>query len=108
MPSITIQNLANKTVTLPASVQSIIQAFAEQGIDWMQACGQKGRCTTCKMKVLEGEEQMSAPSENEQRMQKLGRLPEGYRLACQCWVKSGHVLVRVPDVNKLPHMQYSE
>ncbi|EMR03620.1 2Fe-2S iron-sulfur cluster-binding protein [Cesiribacter andamanensis] len=108
MPSVTIQNLANKTVVLPPSVQSILQAFGQEGIDWMQACGQKGRCTTCKMQVLEGEEHLSSLSDNELRMQQLGRLPDGYRLACQCTASGGDVLVRVPNVNKLPHMQYTD
>lgn len=107
MPSITIQNLANKTVVFDKSVQSALQAFGEAGIDWMQACGQKGRCTTCRMQIVKGEEHLSALSENELRMQNLGRLQDGYRLACQC-TATGDVVVRVPEVNKLPHMEYTE
>lgn len=107
MPSITIQNLANKTVEPEESRQTVLLAIGAAGIDWMQACGRKGRCTTCMMQVLEGGEQLSPPSEAEQRMQRQGRLREGYRLACQCTL-NGHVVVRVPEVNKLPHLQYTD
>ena len=107
MPSITIQNLDHKTVAVKKSLQTVLHAVGAEGIDWMHACGGKGRCTTCMMKVLEGMEQLSPLSEGELRMQKLGRLPDGYRLACQTKVE-GDVVVQVPDVNKLPHMTYSE
>lgn len=107
MPSITIQNLDHKTVQAEKSVQTVLQAIGAAGIDWMQACGQKGRCTTCRMVVVEGKTHLSPLSEGEQRMQQLGRLPEGSRLACQCTLE-GDVVVRVPRVNKLPHIQYSD
>ena len=108
MPSITIQNLDNKTVQVAEKVQTVLKAVGAAGIDWMHACGGKGRCTTCCMKVLEGENYLSNASEAELRMQRGGRLPKGYRLACQCTLTGGHVVVRVPDVNKLPHMSYTD
>lgn len=107
MPSITIQNLDNKTIQLDESIHTILQAVGAAGLDWMHACGGKGRCTTCMVKVLEGEDQLGDLTEGERRMRGLGRLPEGYRLACQCTVK-GDVLVRVPEINKLPHIDYTD
>ena len=85
----------------------MLQAVGEAGIDWMHACGGKGRCTTCMMQVIAGAEQLGPYTAGELRMQKAERLPPGYRLACQCTLE-GDVEVRIPDVNKLPHMQYSD
>ncbi len=107
MPSITIQNLDHKTVQVEKSIQTALQAIGEAGIDWMQACGQKGRCTTCRMVVIAGAACLSPLSEAEQRMRNLGRLQDGSRLACQCTLE-GDVVVRVPQVNKLPHIQYTD
>ncbi|WP_017730031.1 2Fe-2S iron-sulfur cluster-binding protein [Nafulsella turpanensis] len=107
MPRITIQNISNKTVEFKDSSKSVLKIFQENFIDWMHACGGKGRCTSCKMQVLSGAEQLSAPSAFEQKMQKAGRLQEGERLACQC-KPAGPLLVRVPDQNKLPHITYTD
>ena len=107
MPSITIQNLDHKTVQVEKRVQTVLHAVGAAGIDWMQACGQKGRCTTCRMQIVEGAEHLCELTEGELRMQKAGRLPAGSRLACQCRVE-GDVVVRIPDVNKLPHMHYTD
>ena len=77
------------------------------GLDWMQACGQKGRCTTCAFEVLDGMENLQAPTEAEMRYLAAGRLPQGSRLACQART-NGNLLIRVPANGKLPHLQYSE
>ncbi|AHM61638.1 ferredoxin [Flammeovirgaceae bacterium 311] len=108
MPSITIQNLDNKTIQVTEMIQSVLQAMGAAGVDWMHACGGKGRCTTCAMRVVEGEENLSTFSEGELRMQRQGRLPKAYRLACQCIVEKGNVVVRVPETSKLPHMPYTD
>ncbi|WP_224999877.1 2Fe-2S iron-sulfur cluster-binding protein [Cesiribacter sp. SM1] len=108
MPSITIQNLDNKTVEVTEMIQSVLQAMGAAGVDWMHACGGKGRCTTCAMKVVEGAENLSTYTEAEQRMQRQGRLPKVYRLACQCIVEKGRVVVRVPESGKLPHLEYTD
>ncbi len=72
----------------------------------MQSCGQKGRCTTCAFEVLEGNENLSQPSEAELKYRDLGRLPENFRLACQTFAM-GPVLIKVPESLKLPHLIYS-
>jgi len=87
--------------------KKLIFFIAESGLDWMQACGQKGRCTTCAFDVLRGEENLSEISEAEMRYLAAGRLLPGQRLACQTCT-SGDLLIQVPKGNQLPHMQYSE
>jgi 2Fe-2S ferredoxin len=73
----------------------------------MQACGGKGRCTTCLFEVLEGGEYLDDPSEAELRYLAAGRLYPGFRLACQARTR-GNLLIRVPASGKLPHLEYSE
>ena len=73
----------------------------------MQACGQKGRCTTCAFEVLSGAQNLTQLTENEMRFRAAGRLPENYRLACQAKA-TGDVMIRVPESVKLPHIKYSD
>lgn len=104
---ITIENLAQKEVVVLDSSQSLLKIFLNEYIDWMHACGGKGRCTTCKMEVVAGMEQLSPPTQPELKYREQGRLKENERLACQtCAI--GNCRVLVPDECKMPHMNYSE
>ncbi|MEP2771724.1 MAG: 2Fe-2S iron-sulfur cluster-binding protein [Fulvivirga sp.] len=107
MPEISIKNLSNKTITTNESDKVVLKILHENAVDWMHACGGKGRCTTCKMIVIEGLENLSPHSDFEKKVNNLGALKENQRLACQCKI-SGDIIVKVPDENKLPHLDYSE
>lgn len=104
MTRIVIQNLG-KTVEVNSFPKTILKAVQEEGIDWMHACGGKGRCITCKAIVLEGEANLEPLTEAELRYQRQGLLRSGERLACQS-VIAGDVVVRVPEESKLPHLTY--
>lgn len=106
MATITIRNLFDKTIeALPQ--KSLLKHFQDIRLDWMHACGGKGRCTTCKVIVLSGAENLSQLTPAEIRYKNLNALAEGERLSCQVR-PLGDVMVRVPDEYKLPHMVYSE
>lgn len=107
MPEITIKNLSQTTIETNDQNSSILSVLHENGIDWMHACGGKGRCTTCKMIVLNGLKNISPLSEFEQKVKKLGALKESERLACQCQLQ-GDIEIKVPEKNKLPHLNYSD
>ncbi len=107
MPEISIKNLSNKTVTTNDTDKVVLKILHENSVDWMHACGGKGRCTTCKMTVIEGQENLSSPSDFELKITKLGALKENQRLACQCKI-SGNISVKVPNENKLPHLDYTD
>jgi len=107
MVKIVIENLAQKEVLGNGQRTSVLKLLQGSYIDWMHACGGKGRCTTCKMIVLEGSDQLTALSEAELSYRKKGDLAENERLACQATLV-GYCLVRVPDEYKLPHMIYSD
>ncbi len=106
MVKIVIENLAQKEVFPVEKVNSVLSILQSNYIDWMHACGGKGRCTTCKMIVIEGAEQLSLPSSAELSYRKRGELAANERLACQATVL-GVCKIRVPEETKLPHMTYT-
>jgi ferredoxin, 2Fe-2S len=107
MAQIIIQNLSEKIIKVSGPSQSLLKEIQQEGLDWMHACGAKGRCTTCRFIVLEGGNNLSLPSENEKRYRAQGALTELERLACQVSV-NGDVRIAVPDDCKLPHVKYSD
>jgi 2Fe-2S ferredoxin len=108
MPKIVIENLFNLTIDLPPSTSKVIEIIHESGMDWMHACGKKGRCTTCKLIVLEGIENLSEMTDRELVFHIQGRLKSNERLACQVVLQKGDIKVRVAEPNKFPHISYSE
>jgi 2Fe-2S ferredoxin len=107
MATIIIQNLATELTAQTG--QTVLQAAAANQQDWMQACGGKGRCTSCKMQLVAGSELLAGYTEAEVRMQTANRLPDGFRLACQSQlVNDGELVVRIPESSKLPHLPYTD
>lgn len=106
-----IKNLQEKTI-LVSEKKTILQSLAENYIDWMQACGAKGRCTTCKMLVWEEQDSLSPLSEVEKKFLEQGRLFPKERLACQVKPvsssESKKIVVSVPSQYKLPHIEYND
>lgn len=106
MPKILIRNLNNKTISANDKSTSILDIIHAEGIDWMHACGGKGKCTTCKMVVHSGLDTFGVDSEAEERLRGLDRLAPNERLACQCKL-SGDLEISVAEGNKFPHVEYS-
>lgn len=106
MPKLTVQNLAQLQVKI-APGQTLLKALQDLGHDWMHACGGKGRCTTCRIIVLQGMAHFGPLTEAEMRYSSRGRLKDNERLACQCTLVSGDAIGKVPEQTKLPHINYS-
>ncbi len=62
---------------------SVLEASRGFGIPHLAVCGGQGRCSTCRVRVVEGLESLPPPSETERRT--LARIGAGadVRLACQ-------------------------
>ena len=105
MALLTIENLPGATVEVPAGA-TLLTALQAAGYDWMHACGAKGRCTTCRLEVLVGLENLSPPTDAELRYRAAGRLLPHERLTCQARLPAGEVTGRVPEATQLPHVQY--
>lgn len=106
MPEILIRNLNKRSVPYYENQSSVLQAIHDEFIDWMHTCGAKGKCTSCKMRVLSGMENISEPSFNEEKFRRLKMLKMNERLACQSQI-SDNIVIEVCEENKLPHLQYS-
>lgn len=108
MPRIVIQNLGNLTIDSAHADRKVIELIHENGTDWMHACGKKGRCTTCKMIVVEGMQNLNYESESELGYRRQNRLKSNERLACQSQLLKGDLIIRVAETNKFPHITYTE
>jgi 2Fe-2S ferredoxin len=85
MPLLTIQGLPGPPLEVPAG-RTVLAAIHAAGHDWWHACGAKGRCTTCRVRIESGTEFLSPPTEPELRYRAAGRLGPHERLACQARV----------------------
>ncbi|GAB3199251.1 2Fe-2S ferredoxin [Pontibacter aydingkolensis] len=106
MPMLTVQNLSELKVKVGEG-QTLLKAIQAAGMDWMHACGGKGRCTTCRIIVVQGMEHLGPLTEGEKRYRSNHRLKDNERLTCQCTLENGDVTGKVPEQTKLPHMNYS-
>ncbi|WP_035560981.1 2Fe-2S iron-sulfur cluster-binding protein [Hymenobacter sp. IS2118] len=106
MALLTIENLPGAVLTVPAGA-TLLAALQAAGHDWMHACGAKGRCTTCRLQVRTGLENLSPPTAAEERYRAAGRLLAHERLTCQARLAAGDVVGRVPEATQLPHVRYS-
>ncbi|MGC1243204.1 MAG: 2Fe-2S iron-sulfur cluster-binding protein [Chryseosolibacter sp.] len=107
MARIMIENLFKRTIMASDHSKSLLKHFQDNQIDWMHACGAKGRCTTCKVVILDGLENFESLTKAEEKYLHLGALKAGERLACQAKIR-GDVRLLVPKENQLPHMIYSD
>ncbi|MDO7853709.1 2Fe-2S iron-sulfur cluster-binding protein [Hymenobacter convexus] len=105
MPLITIENLPGAPVEVPPGA-TLLAALQAAGHDWMHACGAKGRCTTCRLQVSSGLENLTPPTDAELRYRAAGRLLPHERLTCQARLPAGDVTARVPEATQLPHVRY--
>jgi len=106
MALIVIQNLAEKTIQVQDFSKTLLRHLQDQRVDWMQACGGKGRCTTCTVQILRGSENLEPKTKVERNYEAQELLKSNERLACQVKIK-GDILIAIPDEYKLPHVDYS-
>ncbi|MEO9483149.1 MAG: 2Fe-2S iron-sulfur cluster-binding protein [Ekhidna sp.] len=106
MPTVNIANLKSKSIHCDDKRESLLNILLT-ATDWMHACGGKGRCTSCKARIIKGMEQLSPVSKPEEQYLKLNKLRKDERLACQTFLK-GDLTVEVPKETQLPHLNYTD
>ncbi|GAA4359959.1 hypothetical protein GCM10023185_27130 [Hymenobacter saemangeumensis] len=107
MALLTILNLPDGVVEIYED-STLLAALQAAGHDWMHACGARGRCTTCRLQVVSGMENLSPLSAAEQRYRAAGRLRSDERLTCQARLAEGDVSGCVPEATQLPHVRYRQ
>jgi adenylate cyclase len=79
---ITVSYPDGKTVSAPPGM-TILEASNLGKVPHASVCGGRGRCSTCRVRIVEGESDLEPPSEQEQIVLKRVGAVEGTRLACQ-------------------------
>ncbi len=76
-----------------SEAQSILQISNENKVEHLHVCGGLGKCSTCRVQILDGLENCSERSEKEQIIADKLDFPDDVRLACQTLL-SGDASVR--------------
>ena len=105
MPVVVIANLNGKSIHCEGKREKLLDILLSK-TDWMHACGAKGRCTSCKAKIISGMEHLGPRTTVETQYLKLNKLREDERLPCQVEV-TGDITIEVPKETQLPHLSYS-
>jgi adenylate cyclase len=79
---IRITHPGNRIVSAPAGF-SVLEASRWAGIAHESVCGGRGRCSTCRIRVIKGADLLPAPDPLEGRTLRRIRAPANVRLACQ-------------------------
>jgi len=85
-----IEFTADRSVKIEEG-QTILDASLANGIPHYHACGGLGKCTTCRVLVTDGKENLSAYSERERILRETVPIPANVRLACQTYVTASPV-----------------
>src|SRR5262245_54596697 len=68
---------------LTTEAETILKASLRSGIPHTHVCGGKARCSTCRVMIVEGVENLDLRSEREQAMADRLKFSPTIRLACQ-------------------------
>ncbi|MEO1193427.1 MAG: adenylate/guanylate cyclase domain-containing protein [Pseudomonadota bacterium] len=79
---VTITYPGGKAVQVPAGT-TILEASQLNGIAHASVCGGRGRCSTCRVRVLQGAAALPEASAEERRVLRNVNAPPDVRLACQ-------------------------
>jgi adenylate cyclase len=88
-----VEFLGEKLVPI-SDGETILHASLEAGIPHYHVCGGNAKCSTCRVLVLRGMENLSEINEKELALRKRILLPKNVRLACQTTVTGERVLLK--------------
>ena len=63
--------------------ESVLSASLDAGLDFAHVCGGRARCSTCRIRVVDGMDALTERTERERRMAAKLDFPDEVRLACQ-------------------------
>ncbi|MCB1164764.1 MAG: 2Fe-2S iron-sulfur cluster binding domain-containing protein [Leptospiraceae bacterium] len=73
----------NNTPIQANAEDTILETSLKNGLEHMHACGGKARCSTCRVLVLDGLENLEPRNEQERSLSRRRGLESNVRLACQ-------------------------
>lgn len=90
--------------------QTILDASLNAGIPHYHVCGGKARCSTCRIIIEDGVENVSPPNKAELSLRKKKKYPNNVRLSCQTKVLNGDIKIQriIKDDTDLNLYVYSD
>ncbi len=80
---------------------SVLEAAMDNGITLYHTCGGNASCSTCRVSVLKGSENLSGIEDAESQVLDSFDLQPPHRLGCQARLR-GDVEVEIPAFTKMP------
>ncbi|RDE24925.1 adenylate/guanylate cyclase domain-containing protein [Motiliproteus coralliicola] len=80
--------------------QTLLEALREAGIEHSSVCGGRGRCTTCRVRIMEGLDQLPPADDTERQALEGVQADDDVRLACQLRLTS--------DLSVVPLIPYQQ
>ena len=93
---------AGKSGDVPEGT-SILDASEQLGLELRHDCGGFATCSTCRIMIVDGVENLTQIDLDEENMLEEAELPKPFRLSCQAVIR-GDVVLRIPD----PEMNWSK
>jgi len=83
--------------------QSILDASLSAGLPHFHVCGGNAKCSTCRILIIEGDDYLTPPSQDESFLKSQMHFPPNVRLACQTYVNGSPVKLRriIQDVSDI-------
>lgn len=95
----------NQKVLYDDPDSTLLECSISHQIPHLHECGGNGRCSTCRIRVLQGSKNISPPTMRERELAQIRRWDPSVRLACQCYVKGDIAIQRLvwtsAEINKL-------
>lgn len=87
----------NESLSVPTN-SDVLQAMLAKDLKVLMACGGKGICATCHVKVKTGMDKLTPINPREKRtLSFITGVESNSRLACQCKVLGNGVVVELPE-----------
>jgi adenylate cyclase len=80
--SVVVRFAGDREIRVPKGT-SLLEASRAAGISHASVCGGRGRCSTCRVQVIDGLDALPPPASDEQRVLQRLAAPSDVRLACQ-------------------------
>lgn len=95
----------NREVPYDDDLNSLLDVSIQNQIPHLHECGGHGRCTTCRVRILDGINNLNPRTPTEQETAYMRKWDPGIRLACQAYPKGDVTLQRliwsIGEVNSL-------
>lgn len=96
----TITSLTDDLALDSSDVDTILEVTLRAGIPHTHVCGGRARCSTCRVYVIDGVQNLEPRNEKERSLSETLKLPDDIRLACQTRI-TGDIAVRRAVVDDL-------